>query len=137
MGERTDQPILLVSDVRARTAEPRDRHRLRPPAGCSARLRQRYPPARSGTSVLIGCGCWLHREDFTSRFIITGTSVSDGTAMAGIGWEAAITAIGAGQLSCGSGGERRVLRLAESIAVGSRSASTTPFPASITAPAQS
>lgn len=34
--------------------------------------------------------------------------------------EAAITAIDAGQLSCGSGGERRVLRLAASIAGGSR-----------------
>jgi hypothetical protein len=34
---------------------------------------------------LIGCGCWLHREDFTSRFIITGISLSVGTAIAGIG----------------------------------------------------
>jgi hypothetical protein len=87
-----------------------------PRAGCSARLRQRYPPARSGHERPDGCGCWLHREDFTSRFIITGISVSNGTAMAGIGWEAGITAIGAGRLSCGSGGERRVLRLAANIA---------------------
>ena len=43
-------------------------------------------------TILLDCGCWLHREDFTSRFIITGTSVSDGTAMVGIDWEAAITA---------------------------------------------
>ncbi len=35
-------------------------------------------------------------DDFTGRFIITGTSVSDGTAMAGIDWEAAITALDAG-----------------------------------------
>jgi hypothetical protein len=70
--------------------------RLAAPRGCASGIR----PLEAGTSVLIGCGCWLHREVFTSRFIITGTSVSDGTAMAGIGWEAAITAIGAGQLSC-------------------------------------
>jgi hypothetical protein len=49
-----------------------------------------------GTSLLIDGGCWLHREDFTTRFIITGTSVSEGTAMAGIDWEAAITALDVG-----------------------------------------
>lgn len=113
--------------------EPLRVRRLAAPRGCASGIRS----LEAGTSVLTGCGCWLHRDDFTGRFIITGTSVSDGTAMAGIGWEAAITAIGAGQLSCGSGGERRGLRLAASIAGGSRSASTTPFPASITAPAQS
>src|ERR1039457_7121648 len=107
--------------------------RLAAPRACASGIR----PLEAGTSGLTGCGCWLHREDFTRRFIITGTRVRDGTATASIGWEAAITAIDAGQLSCGSGGERRVLRLAASIAGGSRSASTTPFPASITAPAQS
>jgi hypothetical protein len=78
----------------------------------------------------------LHCEDFTSRFIITSTSVSDGAVMAGIDWEATITALDAGQLPRG-GGERRVLRLATSSPGGFRSASATPFPASITAPAQS
>jgi len=53
-------------------------------------------PLEAGTSLLIDCGCWLCLDDFTSRFIITGTSVSDGTAMAGIDWEAAITALDAG-----------------------------------------
>jgi hypothetical protein len=85
---------------------------------------------------LIGCGCWLHREDFTRRFVMTGTSVSDGTAMASIDREAAVGAFEAGQLPC-DGGERRVLRLAASIAGGSRLASTRPFPASITALAES
>jgi len=93
-------------------------------------------PLEAGSNLLIGCGCWLHCEDLSSRFIITGTSVSAGTVMASIDWEATITALDAGQLPCG-GGEHRVLRLAASIAGGFRSASTTPFPASITAPAQS
>ena len=68
-------------------------------------------PLEAGTSLLIDCGSWLHREDFTSRFITTGTSISDGvTLMASTDWEAAITALNAG--------ERRVLLLAASIAGG-------------------
>jgi len=45
----------------------------------------------------------LRREDFTHRFIITGTSVSDGTAMASIDWEAAMTALDASRLPGGGG----------------------------------
>ena len=93
-------------------------------------------PLGAGTSLLIGCGCWLHREDFTRRFVITGTSVSDGTAMASIDREATVGALEAGRLP-GGGGERRVLRLAASNGRWIQSASTTPFPASITAPAES
>jgi len=66
--------------------------RLAAPRTCASGIRT----LEAGTSILTGCGCWLHREDFTSRFILTGTSVSDGTAMASIGWEAAITAFDAG-----------------------------------------
>jgi hypothetical protein len=73
-------------------------------------------PLEAGTSLLIECGCWLHREDFTGQFVTTATSISDGTTLlATIDWEAAITALDAGKLPC-SGGERRVLRLAASIA---------------------
>ena len=53
----------------------------------------------AGTSLLIECGSWLHREDFTSRFITTGTSTSDGaTTLADTDWEAAIAALRAGEL---------------------------------------
>jgi hypothetical protein len=93
-------------------------------------------PLGAGTSLLIGCGCWLHREDFTRRFVITGTSVSDGIAMASIDREATAGALEAGQLPC-DGGERRVLRLAASVGRWIQSAFTTSFPASITAPAES
>jgi len=56
-------------------------------------------PLQAGTGLLIDCGSWLHREDFTSRFITTGTSISDGvTLLASTDWEAAITALHAGEL---------------------------------------
>ena len=75
-------------------------------------------PLEAGTGLLIECGSWLHREDFTSRFITAGTSISDGiTLLASTDWEAAVTALHVGELSA-SGGERRMLLLAASIAGG-------------------
>jgi hypothetical protein len=72
----------------------------------------------AGTGLLIDCGSWLHREDFTSRFITIGTSISDGvTLLASTDWEAAVTALRVGELPA-SGGERRILLLAASIADG-------------------
>ena len=72
----------------------------------------------AGTGLLIDGGSWLHRQDFTSRFITTATSISDGvTLLAGTDWEAAVTALRAGELQA-SGGERRMLLLAASIAGG-------------------
>ena len=60
---------------------------------------------------------WLRRDDFT-RFISTGTSLSDGvTEMAHIDWQAVITSRETGLLPCSSS-ENRVLRLAASIADG-------------------
>ena len=68
--------------------------------------------------MLADCGSWLHREDFTSRFITVGTCISDGAALlASIDWEAAVTALHAAELPA-SGGERRMLLLAASIAGG-------------------
>ena len=75
-------------------------------------------PLEAGTGLLIECGSWLHRTDFTSRFITAGTSISDGvTLLAATDWEAAVTALHAGELPP-SGGERRMLLLASSIAAG-------------------
>lgn len=74
--------------------------------------------AEAGVGLLIDCGGWLHRGDFTGPFITTGTSISDATTlMAAIDWPAAITALDSGHLPCGSG-ERHMLRLAASIAGG-------------------
>jgi hypothetical protein len=75
-------------------------------------------PLEAGTGLLIDCGSWLHREDFTSRFITTGTCISDGVPLlAATDWEAAVAALHAGELPA-SGGERRMLLLAASIAGG-------------------
>ena len=38
-------------------------------------------PLEAGARLLIECGSWLHRKDFTSRFITVGTSISDGTTL--------------------------------------------------------
>ena len=87
-------------------------------------------PLEAGTSLLIDCGSWLHREDFTSRFITTGTSISDGvTLLASTDWEAAVAALHASELPA-SGRERRMLLLAASIAGEPWSVSTTPCLAS-------
>ena len=70
-------------------------------------------PDEAGTELLISHGGFLHRRDFAA-FVHTGTSISDGTSpMAWIDWDAAITA----RLPL-SGGERRILQLAASIAGG-------------------
>jgi hypothetical protein len=72
-------------------------------------------PLEAGTELLISNGTFLHRDDFTSKFITYGTS--GGTPMAAIGCHAAITGLAIGSLPC-SGGERRILQLAASLAAG-------------------
>jgi hypothetical protein len=72
-------------------------------------------PLEAGVALLIANGTFLHRDDFTSRFIDHGTS--NGTAMAAIDWDAAATALTSGGLPC-SGGERRLLLLSASLADG-------------------
>jgi hypothetical protein len=67
----------------------------------------------AGVGLLIANGTFLRRDDFTSRFVIHGAN--DG--MAAIDWDAAITALAAGELPC-SGGEQRVLKLSASLAAG-------------------
>ena len=95
---------------------------------CAAGL---YSP-EAGVALLTAEGTLLRRDDFTSRFITTGTSISDGTTlMAAIDWDAVITALQAGEIPC-SGGERRVLMLSASPAA-SRSTSAMLLPASTTA----
>ena len=74
-------------------------------------------PDEAGVELLISHGGFLDRPDFAG-FVHTGTSISDGTTeMARISWDAAISALHAGQLPA-CGGERRILQLAASIAAG-------------------
>jgi hypothetical protein len=72
-------------------------------------------PVEAGVALLISNGTFLHRDDFTSRFISHGTSGT--TPMAAIDWAAATAALHAGELPC-SGGERRILQLSASLAAG-------------------
>jgi hypothetical protein len=72
-------------------------------------------PLEAGVALLISNGTFLRRSDFTTRFISHGTS--NGTPMAAIDWDAAITALTSGCLPC-SGGERRLLMLSASLAGG-------------------
>jgi hypothetical protein len=74
-------------------------------------------PLEAGVGFLIAHGTFLHRRDFTSRFVLHGDRASDGTRMAAIDWDAAATALAVGELPC-SGGERRILALAASLAAG-------------------
>jgi len=75
-------------------------------------------PLEAGVALLVGNGTFLRRDDFTRRLIAVATSISDGTTlMAAIDWDAAITALHAGELPC-SGGERRVLELSSSLSGG-------------------
>jgi hypothetical protein len=72
-------------------------------------------PVEAGVALLISNGTFLHRDDFTSRFISHATSGT--TPMAAIDWAAATAALHSGELPC-SGGERRILQLAASLAEG-------------------
>ena len=59
---------------------------------------------------------WLHRPDFTSRFITVHPGTGGGQPVAVIGWPAVITALGT-SLPC-SGGEQRMLKITASLADG-------------------
>jgi len=72
-------------------------------------------PLEASVALLIGNGTFLHRDDFTTRFIEHGAS--DGNPIAAVDWDAAMTALNAGELPC-SGGERRILLLSASLAAG-------------------
>ena len=73
-------------------------------------------PDEAGTGLIISHGTFLHRDDFT-RNVETAASISDGTPRAWIDWDAVITALDTGLLPA-SGGEKRILRVAASLAAG-------------------
>jgi len=73
-------------------------------------------PDEAGVELLINHDVFLHRDDFTSRFVEPGTRITDGTQLAAVDWPAAISALDT-DLAC-SGGEQRMLRLAASLADG-------------------
>jgi hypothetical protein len=75
-------------------------------------------PDEAAIELLIGHATFLDRDDFT-RHITTSAHDRPGSeaAHAAIDWTAAATALDAGALPC-SGGERRIFRLAASLAAG-------------------
>jgi hypothetical protein len=77
-----------------------------------------FYPVEAVAELLICHASWLYRDDFCDGYVDVGTSITDGiTTMAVIDWPTAIAALDNGGLPC-SGGERRVLRLAASLADG-------------------
>jgi hypothetical protein len=59
---------------------------------------------------------WLHRDDFTSRFVAVHPGIGSGQLMTVIDWPAAVAALGT-SLAC-SGGEQRMLKITASLADG-------------------
>jgi hypothetical protein len=75
-------------------------------------------PAEAAAELLIAHASWLCRDDFRDGYMSIGISITDGiTAMAASAWPGAIAALDTGGPPC-SGGERRVSRLAVSLAHG-------------------
>jgi len=69
---------------------------------------------QAATELLISHRTWLHRNDFTTQFILTQAETS-GNITAAVSWEEAVTALQAGKLPC-SDSEASILRLAASLA---------------------
>jgi hypothetical protein len=73
--------------------------------------------AEAGAELLITQRSWLSRSDFAGPFVVIAPGAGGQATTAVIDWIAAITALDGGALPCSSG-ERRLLRLAASIAAG-------------------
>ena len=73
-------------------------------------------PDEAAAGLIISHGTFLHRDDFT-RHVETAACISDGTPMAWIDWDAVIAALDGGRLPA-SGGEKRIVRIAASLAAG-------------------
>ena len=73
-------------------------------------------PDEAAAGLIISHGTFLARKDFALH-IETAVGISDGTPMAWIDWDAVIAALDGGRLPA-SGGERRIVRIAASLAAG-------------------
>ena len=73
------------------------------------------------SAALHAAAAGIHPDEAAAGLIIshteTAASISDGSPMARIDWDAVITALDGGRLPA-SGGERRIVRIAASLAVG-------------------
>jgi len=73
-------------------------------------------PDQAAAGLIISHGTFLHRENFLCH-VETAACISDGTPMAWIDWDAVIAALDGGRLPA-SGGEKRIVRIAASLAAG-------------------
>jgi hypothetical protein len=82
---------------------------MTPPATLAAGLRAHAQGLRclEAAAELLIAQSWLHRDDFTSRFITVCPGTGGGQPAAVIDWPAVIAALGS-SLPC-SGGEQRML----------------------------
>jgi hypothetical protein len=88
------------------------------PAVLAAGLRAHAQGLRcpEAAAELLIAQTWLHRDDFTSRFITVHPGIGIGQPAAVIDWPAVIAALGS-SLPC-SGGEQRMLKITASLADG-------------------
>ena len=73
-------------------------------------------PDEAAAGLIISHGVFLLRQDFTCH-VETAPCISDGTPMAWIDWDAIIAALGNGHIPA-SGGEKRIVQIAASLAAG-------------------
>jgi len=107
-------PSLLQGRFEAGHAEAAgDGGRLVEQPGCLAAVTR---AAAAAAGLIISHGTFLHREDFLCH-VETAACISDGTPMAWIDWDAVIAALDGGRLPA-SGGEKRIVRIAASLAAG-------------------
>jgi hypothetical protein len=92
------------------------------PAAQPAQLQKMLAAAAEGVpaelaalGLLAGCGTWLARPDFLSRFVRVGPSPPTGRHLGIIRWQPAVHALRGGQLPASSG-EAAVLQIAASLA---------------------
>ena len=71
---------------------------------------------RPAVGELLIAQSWLHRDDFTSRFVTVHPGTGSSQLMTVIDWPAAVAALGS-NLAC-SGGEQRMLKITASLADG-------------------
>lgn len=106
------RPRLIELSTRPAQARPENQN---PPLAGPLRASARgIYSDEAGVELLIGHGVWLHRHDFTERFVHIATPDAQ---IAVIDWAAAVTALDASTLPCSSS-EAQMLRLAASLAHG-------------------
>ena len=115
LPEQASQELARLADLAMREAEPSAAlpGRWQLTAALRAGSKGMYCD-QAATELLIRHGSWLRRDDFTARFVLTGSSQAGGMTAA-IDWEEAITALHAGDLPCSSS-QASILGLAASLA---------------------